>query len=97
MAAKPWSASRQIPFQSWSSVAIRYARRLHTRARRANEATSATAQYSRMWVSISGGRREMGQGGGGDSSVDGGAGGMEREENKAMRSGIADEEGPSRE
>ena len=82
-----------MPFQSWSSVAIRYAKRLHTRARWANEATSAAAQSFRIWVSISGGRHEIGEGGGGDPSVCGGAGGMESEENEAMRSKIADDEG----
>lgn len=47
-------------------------------------------------MSSSEGRLEMGQGGCGDSSVGGGAGGMEREENKAISSVIVDE-GPSRE
>ena len=97
MLAKPCSESRQIYFHSWSSVAMRYAKRLHTSTRRANKATSATAQHSRIWARISGGMLAMGQGGGGDSSVGGGAGGIESEENKAMRSVVADEGGPSRE
>lgn len=77
-------------FQNWSSVVMRYAKHLHTRTSRANKATSATAQCSKIWVRISGGRLTIGQGGGGDPSVAGGAGGMLRVENEAIRSEIDD-------
>lgn len=67
---------------------MRYANRLHTSDKRAKEAISATAVRARISISISDGIDPIGQGAeGGEPSISGLVGKMEKEEKEAMRSG----------
>lgn len=80
---------KQTSFQSLSSTAIRYAKRLHTSDKRAKEAISATAVRARISIISSDGIDAIGQGAEGEpNSISGLVGTMEKEENEAMRSGI---------
>lgn len=85
---------KQTSFQSLSSTAIMYAKRLLTSDKRAKEAISTTAVRARISISISDGSEAIGQGAerGGSNSLSGFVGKMEKEENEAMRSGIMPEE-----
>ena len=67
------------------------------RDRRANEATSEIAVWSRILISISEGRMEIGHGGVGDASVAGSVAGMERDEKDAMSCGTEETRGRSKE
>lgn len=72
---------------------MRYAKRLHTSDKRANEAISAIAVWARISISISDGIDPIGQGAkGGEPSISGLDGKMEKEEKEAMRSGIGRED-----
>lgn len=80
-----------------SSVATRYAKRLQTRESRAKEAISTIAVLKRISIRISRGIPAIGQGGGGEPSVGGGAAGIDKSENDAISWAVEAYGRPSRE
>ena len=97
IAPKPYSEPRQMRFQILSSVVTRKAKHLQTRDIRVKDATSTMAVCKRISIRTSDGMVEIGQGGPGDSSIGGIAGGTEREANEAIICEIVDSGGPPRE
>ena len=76
-----------------SSVSTKYAKRLHTSAKRAKEATSVHAKVVRICVKISAGSSARGLGAWGEASVAGGAGSI-RSPEKSSTSCLSEGEKP---
>ncbi len=70
---------------------------MQTRDRRAKDATSTIAVCNMILTRISDGMTEIGQDGGGEPSISGSAGGIEREAKEATSCEIVDPGGPPRE